>query len=120
MGTVNRNHCNLCLWSKHVDVHTGDRKSDCLGGMKPVGLTYKQEGFGKMGEIMLVHACSLCAKVDINRVARDDPEEQIEKVFLASLALSEGMRQDIESRGVYLLDEQDRTQLLVQLHGLLP
>ena len=29
MGTKNRNHCNLCLWSKHVDEAKGDRRADC-------------------------------------------------------------------------------------------
>lgn len=65
MGTVNRNHCNICLWSKHVDVGKGDRRSTCRGGMKPVGLTFKHEGQGRQGEIMLIHECAACGAVSL-------------------------------------------------------
>src|SRR3984885_5895723 len=77
MGTANRNHCNMCLWSKHVDETKGDRRSSCNGGMIPIGLTFKHEGYGRIGEMMLIHLCSSCQKISINRVARDDPEHKI-------------------------------------------
>jgi 6-phosphogluconate dehydrogenase len=34
-GTVHRNHCPHCLWSLHVDLRTGDRRSACRGPMEP-------------------------------------------------------------------------------------
>ncbi|HTX82092.1 MAG TPA: RNHCP domain-containing protein [Streptosporangiaceae bacterium] len=30
-----RNHCPVCLWSKHLDVGPGDRLSGCGGRMRP-------------------------------------------------------------------------------------
>jgi hypothetical protein len=40
MGTNNRNHCNICLWSRHVDNKPGDRRAMCHAGMKPIGLYF--------------------------------------------------------------------------------
>jgi hypothetical protein len=71
----------MCLWSKHVDEAKGDRRASCLGGMEPIGLTFKHEGHGKVGEIMLIHHCSVCEKISINRIARDDPEHKILGIF---------------------------------------
>jgi hypothetical protein len=67
MGTANRNHCNWCLWSKHVDIKVGDRASHCQSGMRPVGLTFKERG-----EAMLVHECGRCGKTSYCRLAADD------------------------------------------------
>lgn len=118
MGTANRNHCNSCLWSRHVDQQTGDRRANCGGGMQPVGLTYKQTGADTYGEIMLIHICSSCQKVNINRVARDDPDHLIEMVFAFGLSLSKDMRQTIELEDIYILDQHDAPQLRAQLYGL--
>ncbi|RTK95392.1 RNHCP domain-containing protein [Candidatus Saccharibacteria bacterium] len=117
MGTVNRNHCNICFWSKHVDSQTGDRRSDCKGGMQPVGLTFKHEGFGKVGEIMFIHACLSCPKIHINRVARDDPEYGILEIFEQSFSMAAAMKQRLERQGVYLLCKQDTDQVRIQLFG---
>lgn len=112
MGTANRNHCNICLWSRHVDNDKGDRQSECRGGMQPIGLTLKHEGFGRVGELMLVHECRGCDKLSINRIARDDYEDEILSVFEQSLKLNPERftRQDIE-----LLDESD--EIHRQLYG---
>lgn len=112
MGTANRNHCNLCLWSRHVDNDKGDRMSVCRGGMRPIGLTLKHEGFGRVGELMLVHECQGCDKLSINRIARDDYEDEILSVFEQSLKLNPERfsQQDIE-----LLDEPD--EIHRQLYG---
>ncbi|MGL4368399.1 MAG: RNHCP domain-containing protein, partial [Spirochaetota bacterium] len=37
-GSRQRNHCPFCLWSSHVDIQTGDRRSLCRGGMKPLSV----------------------------------------------------------------------------------
>lgn len=86
MGTMHRNHCNHCLWSKHVDQTPGDRANTCQGCMEPVGITLKHEGADKygrerLGDVMLVHRCSVCHAININRIAADDPEDLIVKVF---------------------------------------
>ncbi len=61
-----RNHCPLCLHSKHLDVDPGDRRSDCGGLMAPVGVEWKS---GKGWQI--VHRCLKCGHICRNKVARD-------------------------------------------------
>lgn len=83
IGTKNRNHCPFCLWSKHVDENLpGDRKSHCLGMMRPIGVDFKKEkkdkyGQEAKGEIMLAHQCQKCGKESNNRIAGDDNPEAI-------------------------------------------
>ncbi|MEA3356951.1 MAG: RNHCP domain-containing protein [Patescibacteria group bacterium] len=69
-GTRNRNHCPYCLFSKHVDVSIGDRKSKCGGMMKPIGVIRRQDR-----EMLIVHQCQGCGYVSKNRVAGDDNED---------------------------------------------
>ena len=62
-----RNHCPVCLYSLHVDDLPGDRASDCLGLMKPVGVRYhSKKGW------QIVHRCQMCSAEKVNRVAADD------------------------------------------------
>ena len=59
-----RNHCCVCLWSKHVDdAVPGDRTSSCLGLMRPVRLTHKKKGW------QVVHRCERCGIERPNRIA---------------------------------------------------
>jgi hypothetical protein len=59
-----RNHCCVCLWSKHVDdTLPGDRTSRCLGLMRPVGLTRRKKGW------QVVHRCERCGVERPNRIA---------------------------------------------------
>lgn len=117
IGTANRNHCNICLWSKHVDEKKGDRRALCGAGMEPIGLTFKAEGWGKQGEVMLVHACAGCGKLSINRIAGDDMEMEITDTFRRSLVLDMAIKRRIEKTGIAMLDEGDETELHVQLFG---
>ena len=67
-GTAHRNHCPTCLWSRHVDDDTpGDRASDCCSLMEPIGITVRGGG-----EWVLVHRCTGCDEVHLNRTAADD------------------------------------------------
>ena len=61
-----RNHCPLCLFSKHVDVLLGDRRSECGGLMKPIGIHYKS---GKGYQI--IHRCPRCGEQSVNRIAEN-------------------------------------------------
>lgn len=117
MGTINRNHCNICLWSRHVDENKGDRRAQCCAGMKPVGLTFKHEGWGRQGEIMLIHVCSECPKLSINRIAADDSNELIMSIFEASFAMPEGLRRMIEQKDIYVMAHDDYDELHAQLFG---
>jgi len=120
MGTANRNHCNRCLWSKHVDETNGDRRATCHGGMRPIGLTFKHEGYNCIGEIMLIHFCSICQKISINRVARDDLEDGIINVFSQSLNLNEDLKSRLRKDNIHPLNAQDRRELHIQLYGKQP
>ena len=40
-GTSQRNHCPRCLWSRHVDFQSGDRRSVCKSAMEPVAVWVK-------------------------------------------------------------------------------
>jgi hypothetical protein len=118
MGTVNRNHCNTCLWSKHVDEAKGDRQATCNDGMKPIGLTFKHEGYGRTDELMLIHLCLVCQKISINRLARDDLEHTILGVFSGSPGLDANLKSRLTRNDIYLLTESDRQELETQLFGV--
>ena len=76
-GTVHRNHCPHCLWSLHVDLTAGDRRSACRGPMEPIAIGIRPDG-----EWSIVHRCARCGLVRLNRIAGDDNE-----VLLVSMAL---------------------------------
>jgi hypothetical protein len=116
IGTANRNHCPLCLWSKHVDDRKGDREADCHGGMKPIALTFKHEGLARQGELMLVHECAECGKTSINRIARDDDNDGILDVFTMSRS-DDQLAMRLGGQGVYVLGECDEREVRVQLFG---
>lgn len=65
-GNGYTNHCPNCLWSKHVDINPGDRASNCLGLMEPVGVKTKR------GQLDLVHQCKKCGHVKSNKLAPAD------------------------------------------------
>lgn len=71
-GTRNRNHCPVCLYSRHVDVSRGDRRSRCYGMMKPIGVVSRPDG-----EKLIIHQCQGCGFVSKNRIAGDDNEDII-------------------------------------------
>ena len=55
-GGHHRNHCPLCLFSRHVDAErTGDRQSRCRALMEPIGAFQRPNG-----EHVLVHHCLGC------------------------------------------------------------
>ena len=72
-----RNHCPACLYSKHVDLHgPGDRASQCLGLLKPIGL----DSSSKKGYIV-IHECQKCSSIKRNKCAPDDDLLQIRPSF---------------------------------------
>lgn len=117
IGTANRNHCNFCLWSKHVDITKGDRAALCHAGMQPIGLTFKYEGFSKFGEIMLVHTCMHCQKISINRIAGDDDVHRVLETFIYSQILDFVLRFRLEKEGIVIINERQREEVEIQLFG---
>lgn len=122
-GVQNRNHCPFCLWSRHVDhFQAGDRLSACRAVMQPIGLTVKptRNKYARQnaGELMLIHRCSDCGKLSINRIAADDLAEELAGIYHASLNLDETTRHHLERAGIYPLIDGDKTMVLSQLYGL--
>lgn len=123
IGTKNRNHCPFCLYSQHVDKNiSGDRKENCHGLMKPIALTFKKEGvdkFGivKQGEIMLVHRCEKCGDISINRIAADDDNEKILRIFESSKNLDQETSALLKQLMIEILDNDDLPQINRQLFG---
>ena len=68
-GTHHRNHCPRCLWSRHVDIQPGDRRSGCRGDMEPIGIWIRRKR-----EWALIHRCTTCGIIKTNRIAADDDE----------------------------------------------
>ena len=65
-----RNHCPVCLWSRHVDRVPGDRGDTCLGSMEPVELQGSPSGGW-----YIVHRCTRCGAVRRNHTAEKDPRQ---------------------------------------------
>jgi len=57
VGDGYTNHCPNCLFSKHVDISPGDRKSSCKGLMEPIGIEMKDK------EIVIIHKCAKCGEI---------------------------------------------------------
>jgi len=68
-GSKHRNHCPCCLYSRHVDLRVGDRRSGCRGIMEPIGIWVR----GRK-EWAIIHRCSKCGIIRTNRIAGDDNE----------------------------------------------
>ena len=69
-----RYHCPRCLYSRNVDVMTGDRQNKCMGLMMPIGIekyknTYK-----------IIYKCLSCGEVHKNIMAQDDDYDMIVKL----------------------------------------
>jgi len=62
-----RNHCPFCLYSLHVDITPGDRRSPCGGLMPPAGMVYS----GRKGW-QIVHKCEKCGFERKNEVCVGD------------------------------------------------
>lgn len=83
-GGSYRNHCPYCLFSLHLDFDTpGDRKSDCGGLMKPIGVFTR-----KSGEYVVVHKCLRCGFERYNRIAGDDDFDLV--TSLATVPVKKG------------------------------
>ncbi|MDC7225393.1 MAG: RNHCP domain-containing protein [Spirochaetales bacterium] len=68
-GSRQRNHCQTCLYSLHVDLGKGGRRCGCRGEMEPIGVWVKPSG-----EWALIRRCAKCGFIRTNRIAADDNE----------------------------------------------
>ena len=81
-GTEQRNHCPSCLWSLHVDFMSGDRRSACRSAMEPIAVSVRQKG-----EWSLIHRCTKCGALRMNRIAGDDNETLLVSLAVRPIAL---------------------------------
>ena len=119
-GVNNRNHCPYCLWSCHLDLFAaGDRLSACKGQMKPIGLTMKKSRnkyrLEARGELMLIHECTECRTLSINRIAADDHPESILEVSNESHVLDHQTHATCKGQGILILDDMEK--VYTQLYG---
>ena len=66
-----RDHCPYCLYSKHLDISPGDRKSDCNGLLKPIDI----EKF--KNKYKIIYECEKCGYIHKNIIANDDNIDKI-------------------------------------------
>ena len=66
-----RDHCPICLYSKHVDINPGDRKNECKGLLKPTGIEKFKNTF------KIIYKCEKCGQMHKNIVADDDNFDEI-------------------------------------------
>ena len=66
LGYTARDHCNYCLYSKHVDTMPGDRRNTCLGLLKPIGIEKYKDTY------KIIYQCDKCKGIHKNIMAKDD------------------------------------------------
>lgn len=81
-GTKHRNHCPRCLWSRHVDERPGDRQNPCRAPMEPIAISVRSD----QDEWVLIHRCTACAELIVNRIGGDDSEIALLLLALRPLA----------------------------------
>ena len=75
LGYTCRNHCNYCLYSKHVDINPGDREETCHGMLKPIQVILDS----KKGYV-IIYKCEKCGAIRKNKAAIDDNMDLIIKL----------------------------------------
>ena len=73
-GSGYTNHCPECLWSKHVDIHPGDRAEPCQGMMKPIAVEHRRD------EYRIQFRCQRCGLERWNKAAPEDDFEVLLKI----------------------------------------
>lgn len=66
-----RDHCNYCLYSKHVDIMPGDRLNKCMGLLKPIGIEKYKDTY------KIIYKCEKCGETHKNIIAKDDDYDEI-------------------------------------------
>ena len=89
--------------------------------MEPIGLTTKR-GRNKYanerdGELMLIHRCSGCGAIVINRIAADDRDDLLLDIFELSCRPSAALQAELIAQGITLLLNKDRGLVQQRLFG---
>jgi len=72
------NHCPRCLFSRHVDIHPGDRAAECGGLMTPIAFDRRHSAE------RIIHRCLICGHINPNRVAKNDDLAVLPALLLQS------------------------------------
>ncbi len=76
LGYTCRDHCNICLCSKHVDKNPGDRDEQCHGLLQPIDIELNS----KKGYV-IIYKCDKCGAIRKNKAANDDNMEKIYQIM---------------------------------------
>ena len=76
LGYTCRDHCNICLCSKHVDKNPGDRDEECHGLLEPIDVEINN----KKGYV-IIYKCKKCGALRKNKMANDDNMEVIYNIM---------------------------------------
>lgn len=68
-GSGYTDHCPNCLYSKHVDINPGDRKSKCNGLMQPIKTEYTRDDF------IIYYKCKKCNFTHRVHSTKEDNQE---------------------------------------------
>lgn len=89
--------------------------------MVPIALTCKQStnryAINPFYEIMLVHMCSGCSAFSKNRIAADDNEYSIMRIYENSFDINIAIRHKLTKQGIYILNKTDGNIVKVALYG---
>jgi len=121
-GVVNRNHCPYCLHSRHVDLfEAGDRLCACKSLMAPVALTLKRNRdkytSQRGGELMLVHRCTHCGELVINRIAADDDPAKIIAILEESGSDFKKIKEQCNTQDIRLINTKELQLVIKRLFG---
>ena len=61
-----RDHCPICLFSKHVDIMPGDRENTCKGLLEPISIEKFKDTY------KIIYKCKKCNQLHKNIMATDD------------------------------------------------
>jgi hypothetical protein len=89
--------------------------------MRPIGLTMKMgrnkyQGDAR-GELMLIHQCTECNTLSINRIAADDDSDTVMAIFQESLLLEHRVHSSCQEYGIAMLKAEDAKTVHLQLFG---
>jgi len=80
--------------------------------MKPIGLTYKQDG-----ELMIIHLCLGCGKISANRIAGDDTPYAIRCLLDTPCTIERHILSRLARYGITVLTQEDQQDVLTVLYG---
>jgi hypothetical protein len=89
--------------------------------MRPIGLafkhTHKKYGPANQGEVMLIHRCTDCGKLSINRIAADDDTQGLLELFDTLNVIDVEIRMELRLQEIEPLSRDQFDRLRASLCG---